>query len=106
MRLGIADKAVALGDVRRSRWSCKCGQPWRGAWVAVMRIKERGKVGNDVLRAEWRSVVVETNLSTAKCRLEVSDLQRYHATSELKVISGSHDFIILIILLNLPSYDR
>ena len=41
----------------------------------VMRIKERGKVGNDVLRAEWRSVVVQKNLRTAKCGLGVSDLQ-------------------------------
>ena len=34
-----------------------------------MRIKERGEIGNDVLRAEWRSGVGEKNFITAKCGL-------------------------------------
>ncbi len=36
MGLGIADKAVALGGLGRSRCLCRVfelGRPWRGVWV-------------------------------------------------------------------------
>ena len=72
MRLGIADEAVALGGVRRSGCLCRIVElrmALERCVCYVMRIKERGEVENDILRAEWRSDVVEKIFITAKCGL-------------------------------------
>ena len=72
IRFGIADKAVALGGVGSNGCLCRVIElrmALERCVGYVMRIKERGEVENDILRAEWRCVVVEKIFITAKCGL-------------------------------------